>query len=84
MLDGSHVIDYAQFAGPDSSRNLNAEFQTSGQLNAFSNQWSINVDTYGTPYGINSQIAVSEGTGVDQAYQNQYWNGSLLRRRRMK
>ena len=26
-----HVIDYAQFAGPDSSRDLNAEFQTNCQ-----------------------------------------------------
>ena len=26
--DGNHVIDYVQLAGPNSSRNLTAEFQT--------------------------------------------------------
>jgi hypothetical protein len=80
MLGGSgpnyHVIDYAQFAGPDSSRNLNAEFQTSGQSAGFEYQWSTNVDTYGTPYGIISQIVVSEDAGSDQNLQSQYWNGT--------
>jgi hypothetical protein len=74
MLDGSnppyHVIDYAQFAGPDSSRKLNAEFQTNGQASGFGYLWSTNVDANGVPWGINSQIDVSDG---NVAFDGTYW-----------
>jgi hypothetical protein len=76
MLDGNHVIDYVQFAGPDSSYNLNAKFQTSGQGAGFEYQWSTNLDSLLTPYGIRSQIAVSLAEGVDQGSQSTYWNGT--------
>ena len=76
MLDNNHVIDYVQFAGPDSSHNLNAIFQTSGQgandPDDYQNQWSTNVDSNLTPWGINSQIAVSEDSSH---IKSDYWKG---------
>jgi hypothetical protein len=71
MLDGTHVIDYAQFAGPNSSRNLNAEFQTNGQASGYTYLWSTNVDVNGVPWGINSQIGVSDG---NVALNTTYWS----------
>jgi hypothetical protein len=71
-----HVIDYVQFAGPDSSRNLNAEFQTSGQASGYGYLWSTNLNADGTPWGIISQIDVSDGM---VAFDGTYWNdGSAL------
>jgi hypothetical protein len=66
-----HVIDYVQFAGPDSSRNLNAEFQTSGQASGYGYLWSTNLNADGTPWGIISQIDVSDGM---VAFDGTYWN----------
>jgi hypothetical protein len=64
MLDGNHVIDYAQFAGPDSSRNLNAEIFNDQNIN--SDVWLTNASTasstLGTPDGILNQLRVSRGT----------------------
>jgi len=66
-----HVIDYVQFAGPDSSRNLNAEFQTSGHASGYGYLWSTNVNAYGVPWGIANQIDVSDG---NVALGTTYWN----------
>ena len=75
MLDGSstpyHIIDYAQFAGPNSSRNLNAEFQTNVQASGYAYLWSTNVDVNGVPWGIDSQIGVSDGS---VAWDPTYWS----------
>jgi hypothetical protein len=61
MLDGSHVIDYVQFAGPDSSRDLNSEIRTYGTLPSYGNMWNTNLNSDGLPWGIVSQIEVSRG-----------------------
>jgi hypothetical protein len=60
MLDGNHVIDYVQFAGPQSIRNLNAEFQTSLQTSGYDNMWSIALNSSGAPWGIVNQIDESD------------------------
>ena len=71
MLDGNNVIDYVQFAGPEGSRNLNAEFQTNGQASGYANMWSTNLNANGVPWGIMNQIDVSDGMcrGIGT-----YWN----------
>ena len=62
MLDSNHVIDYVQFAGPNSSRNLNAEFQSDNMsINKYEDVWNTNLDTYGVPWGIRYQIEISDG-----------------------
>jgi len=61
MLDGNHVIDYVQFAGPQSGRNLNAEIQTTGTASGYDNMWNTNLDANNVPWGIRSQIDVSDG-----------------------
>ncbi len=63
MLDGDHVIDYAQFAGPDSTRNLNAEIFSDQDIN--SDVWLTNASTalhtQGVPDGILNQLRISRG-----------------------
>jgi hypothetical protein len=63
MLDGNHVIDYAQFAGPDSTRNLNAEIFNDQDIN--SDVWLTNASTasttLGAPDGILNQLLISRG-----------------------
>ena len=50
ILDGNHVIDYAHFAGPDSSRNLNAEIQSNlGNQASYLNMWTTNLQAPGGP-----------------------------------
>lgn len=65
ILDGSNVIDYVQFAGPQSARDLNAEIR---DPNAFSGSqkymWSTNAygigNTLPTPtWGVVNQLMVS-------------------------
>jgi hypothetical protein len=73
MLDGKHVIDYVQFAGPDSSRDLNAEIQTSASDSGYDNMWNPNLNTGGVPLGIISQMNVSQG---NPAQNVSYWNDS--------
>jgi hypothetical protein len=70
MLDNNHVIDYVHFSGPGSSRNLNSEFQNtnttigSGGTAAYYTNlvWSTVSDNNGVPFGIETQIAISDGT----------------------
>jgi hypothetical protein len=65
MLDNGHVIDYVQFSGPDSSRNLNTELADpdSSGLPAF--VWSTNFSGSSfVPYGIINQISVSSGSSI--------------------
>jgi hypothetical protein len=57
MLDGNHVIDYAQFAGPDTTRDLNAEIFTDDQYGV----WNTNLSAVGIPNGILNQIKYSRG-----------------------
>lgn len=62
MLDGNHVIDYVQFAGPDSSRDLNAELADPSSTGAPAYLWSTNlVPNTLVPYGVANQISVSSG-----------------------
>jgi hypothetical protein len=70
-----HIIDYAQFAGPESRRNLNAEFQTSGQASGYEYLWSTISNADGVPWGIVSQIDASDG-GVP--WNVQYWNSGSV------
>ena len=56
ILDGNHVIDYAQFGGPQSSRNLNAEIQSLGNAASYLNMWTTNLDKAGRQIAINNQI----------------------------
>ena len=71
MLDGSNVIDYVQFAGPESSRHLNAEFQNNNMTVGYANMWSTNLSANGVPWGIINQIAVSDGM---VPWNPEYWN----------
>ncbi len=64
MLDYSnnvyHVIDYVQFAGPNSSRDLNAVFQTNSFDQSYDNMWSTYLHA-GLPYGVANQLDASLG-----------------------
>jgi hypothetical protein len=66
-----HVIDYVQFAGPNSSRNLNAELQTSVAGTGFGYIWCTTSNTAGVPWGIVNQIDVS--LGADSTHRSDYW-----------
>ena len=57
MLDGTHVIDYVQFAGPESAGDLNAEIFTDDANGV----WNTNASTVGVPIGIRNQISISRG-----------------------
>ncbi len=65
ILDGNHVIDYVQFAGPNKAFNINsaiADPNSSGDPSALY-QWSTNFPNgavSGIPYGVLDQIIVSE------------------------
>ncbi|HEU6449021.1 MAG TPA: hypothetical protein VFV23_11345 [Verrucomicrobiae bacterium] len=68
ILDNGHVIDYVQFDGPNSSRDLAAEIQTTGITADYTNMWST-ARPNGTPIGIVNQILASKaGMPVDQTY----------------
>ncbi|MGA3141539.1 MAG: hypothetical protein ABSF10_00645 [Verrucomicrobiota bacterium] len=61
MLDGDQVIDYVQFAGPESSRNLNAEITDYDPGNPNIGLWNTNYFGAGVlpnviPYGVVNQI----------------------------
>jgi hypothetical protein len=76
ILDGNHVIDYAHFAGPDSSRNLNAEIQTLGNSANYLNMWTTNVVASGAasglPIAIENQINAAKNSSAIPL-QSQYW-----------
>lgn len=62
LLDGNHVIDYVQFAGPESITNLNAIIADASVTNLYSGLWNTNSlsgFTNGTPYGVLNQILYS-------------------------
>ena len=64
-----HVIDYVQFAGPQTTRNLNSVFQTSSSNPSYDNMWSTNLDSSGLPWGIVNQLSASEGgIKLDSSY----------------
>ncbi len=69
----THVIDYVHFAGPDNSRDLNAELaDPSDPANNNHGLWTTNPITGGSPsgttLGVVNQIAVSKGDiGVPNA-----------------
>ena len=57
MLDGNHVIDYVQFVGPDSSRNINAEIADYDPSNPDIGLWNTNFfGASTTPWGVVNQI----------------------------
>ena len=71
MLDGSHVIDYVQFAGPDSSRNLNAEISADyDPSNPNIGLWNTNFFGTGlsTPYGVVNQIYYAYNPQQNRSY----------------
>jgi hypothetical protein len=79
MLDGTHVIDYVQFSGPNNARNLNPVYENNTNTTVYyPNWWSTNLVPKsffkGVPAGIASQIDVSETSyGGNQAY----WGNNL-------
>jgi hypothetical protein len=70
ILDNNHVIDYVHFSGPGTSRNLTSEFQNTnttvaggGTAPYYTNLvWSTVTDYNGIPYGIDTQIGISDGS----------------------
>ncbi len=76
ILDGNQVIDYVQFAGPDSSRDLNAELadpNSSGAPDYY--LWSTNLFSNGlVPYGVVNQIAISSRQGTLNSQDGGQWN----------
>jgi Flp pilus assembly protein TadG len=59
------VIDYVQLRGPNSVRDLTGEilanYNTGVSPQGFYDQWDTNLDNFGMPYGLDSQIGVSQG-----------------------
>ncbi len=55
MLDGTNVIDYVQFAGPNSLRDLNAELTSPDQLDP-NGLWQTNL------LGVFNQLNLSKGS----------------------
>jgi hypothetical protein len=73
MLDGNHVIDYVQFAGPNTSLDL----KTNLFVDDISGVWNTNLSTTGVPDGVYNQIQISMGNtsgGVPPSEDGQ-WNG---------
>ncbi len=73
----THVIDYVQYAGPDSSRDLNAELaDPSDPANINHYLWNTNPisssNPNGTPWGVVNQIAISRGV-VGPPNSGGYW-----------
>ena len=67
-LGNQRVIDYVHFDGPNSRRDLNKEIQTSLKTVAYENMWDTNT-VRGTPYGIASQMGVSQNApGLNASY----------------
>ena len=70
ILNNNHVIDYVQFSGPGSTRNITSEFQNtnttvgSGGTAAYYTNlvWSTALDYSNLPVGISTQIGISAGS----------------------
>jgi hypothetical protein len=70
VLNNNHVIDYVQFSGPGSTRNITSEFQNTntaaiggGTAPYYTNLiWSTALDNTGLPLGISTQIGISDGS----------------------
>ncbi len=71
ILDGNHVIDYVQFNGPTSIRDLNAEIRSVGNAATYENMWTTNVNSQGVSIGILNQINASKLSGI--SYNPSYW-----------
>ena len=56
-----HIIDYVQFAGPNRNVNLNSLFETNVTGSSYANMFSTALDNNQVPWGIDSQIYISEG-----------------------
>jgi len=73
MLDGNHVIDYVQFAGPDSSRNLNEEIADYVPNNPNIGLWNTNFfEASLTPYGVVNQIYYALNPQQNISYLTDY------------
>ncbi len=73
---GFHIIDYVQLGGPATAVDLTAAIETNNpaQVGYGPNMWSKAPNSSGTPYGIISQITVSESPII--SYNgNGYWLG---------
>jgi hypothetical protein len=77
MLDGHQVIDYGQFTGPDSIRDLNAEIQTFGNSASYQNMWTTNLSASGLPISIKNQILASRDD-PSIPLNRIYWNNQTL------
>ena len=77
ILDGSNVVDYVQYSGPNSSRNLNAEFRDpdDGVTGVHYYMWSTNAYGYANPnatptWGVVNQIYVSRTGTSPEPFRN--------------
>jgi len=73
-----HVIDYAQFNGPDSSHDLTADIQywydtQTAHNPEYDSQWDSTTNSDGIPAGIDNQIGVSKGDYFDDNIYKTYW-----------
>jgi hypothetical protein len=73
---GYHVIDYVQLGGPATAVDLTAAIETNNpaQVGYGPNMWSKAPNSSGIPYGIISQITVSESP-ITSFNGNGYWLG---------
>jgi hypothetical protein len=73
----NHVIDYAHFAGPDSSRDLNNELQDAYSVGDPAYMWSTNAYLNSPkPYGVVNQIMVSRGLADLPSNAGGYWDNT--------
>jgi len=72
MLDGNHIIDYVQLNGPDGGQNINSLMVNKQTGASFANMWNTNVNANGVPWGIVSQIQVSD-SDTDPNNRTKYW-----------
>jgi len=77
MLDGNHVIDYVQLNGPDGGQNINALMPNNQTGAGFGNMWNTNVNANGVPWGIISQIQVSD-SNTDPVDRSKYWKDAAF------
>ena len=65
ILDGNHVLDYVQIAGPSDATNITAVLaDTLPNPPVGQSMWITNLDNQGVPFGIFNQISVSSGGTV--------------------
>ena len=71
LLDktSGRIIDYVQFSGPNSVRNLNAEIQTGLRGSSYTNMWDTNLNTSSLSWGLRSQLDAAQGNiALDLSY----------------